>query len=77
MYGRVRYITFIKQHALPEMESLIRDYPDSEPAKKLVELLEDMYKSGDLDLRSIVTYVVIDGLSKESFDKLFALMGGA
>lgn len=75
VYGRVRYITFIKQHALPEMESLIRDYPDSEPAKKLVELLEDMYKSGDLDLRSIVTYVVIDGLSKESFDKLFALMG--
>ncbi len=75
VYGRVRYITFIKSHALPEMESLLRDYPDSEPAHKLAELLDDMYKSGDLDLRSIVTYVVIDGLSGESFDKLYALMG--
>lgn len=75
VYGRVRYITFIKQHVLPEMESLMRDYPESEPARKLGELLDDMYKSGDLDLRSIVTYVVIDGLSRESFNKLYGLMG--
>lgn len=75
VYGRVRYITFIKKHVLPEMESLMRDYPDSEPARKLAELLDDMYKGGDLDLRSIVTYVVIDGLSKESYEKLYALMG--
>lgn len=75
VYGRVRYITFIKQHVLPEMESLLRDYPESEPAQKLSELLDDMYKSGDLDLRSIVTYVVIDGLSGESFSKLYELMG--
>lgn len=75
VYGQVRCITFIKKHALPEMESLLRDYPDSEPAHKLAELLDDMYKSGDLDLRSIVTYVVIDGLSKERFDTLYEMMG--
>lgn len=74
-YGQVRYITFIKTHALPEMESLLRDYPDSDPARKLGELLDDMYKSGDLDLRSIVTYVVIDGLTAGSFETLYGLMG--
>lgn len=74
-YGQVRYITFIKKYVLPEIESLLKDYPDSEPAKKLGELLDDMYKNGDLDLRSIVTYVVIDGLSSGSFETLYGLMG--
>lgn len=75
VYGQVRYITFIKKNVLPEIESLLRDYPDSEPAQKLSELLDDMYKNGDLDLRSIVTYIVIDGLSKESYDTLYGMMG--
>ena len=75
VYGQVRYITFIKKSALPEMEALLRDYPDSEPAKKLAELLDDMYKNGDLDLRSIVSYVVINGLSSGSYDTLYGLMG--
>lgn len=75
VYGQVRYITFIKKSVLPEVESLLRDYPDSEPAHKLAEMLDDMYKNGDLDLRSIVTYVVIDGLSKESYETLYGMMG--
>lgn len=75
IYGQVRYITFIKKSVLPELESLLRDYPDSEPAHKLAELLDDMYANGDLDLRSIVTYVVIDGLSAGSYEKLYEMMG--
>ncbi len=34
-----------------------------------------MYKNGDLDLRSIVTYVVIDGLTKESYEVLYERLG--
>lgn len=75
VYGQVRYITFIKKNVLPEMESLLRTYPDSEPAQRLAALLDDMYKNGDLDLRSMVSYVVIDGLSKESYGALYELLG--
>lgn len=75
VYGQVRYITFIKKSVLPELEALMRDYPDSEPAHKLAELLDDMYANGDLDLRSIVTYVVINGLTAGSYEKLYGMMG--
>lgn len=67
VYGQVRYITFIKAHALPLAEDLLKKYPDSEPAGKLCELLDDMYKNGDMDLRSIVTYEFLNGLSQESW----------
>ncbi len=75
VYGQVRYITFIKASLLPEIESLLKNYPDSELVDKLASLLDDMYKNGDLDLRAIVTYVVIDGLSKESFEVLYEKLG--
>lgn len=67
VYGQVRYITFIKAHVLSRAEDLLKKYPDSEPAQKLCELLDDMYKNGDLDLRSIVTYEFLNGLSEEAF----------
>ena len=67
VYGQVRYITFLKAHVLPLAEDLLKKYPDSEPAGKLCELLDDMYKNGDMDLRSIVTYEFLNGLSQESW----------
>lgn len=75
-YGQVRYITFIKAHVLPVAEDLIQKYPDSEPANKLCSLLEDMYDNGDLDLRSIVTYVFLNGLSEGSFQTAQGKMEG-
>ncbi len=74
-YGQVRYIAFLKASALPRAEDLIRRYPDSEPAEKLCALLEDMYKNGDMDLRSIITYVFLNGLSKESFEAVQPRLG--
>lgn len=67
VYGQVRSITFLRAHVLPRVEDLVKKYPDSEPVGKLCDLLDDMYKNGDMDLRSIVTYVFCNGLSEESF----------
>lgn len=67
MYGQVRYITFLKAHAIPRADDLLRRYPDSEPADKLCALLDDMYKNGDMDLRSIISFVFLNGLSEEAF----------
>lgn len=75
VYGQVRFVTFIKGHALPLAEELLKRYPDSEPADKLGSLLEDMYKNGDMDLRSILTYVLLDGLSPESYAAIEPKLG--
>lgn len=67
MYGQVRYVTFVKAHVAPRCEDLAAKYPDSDPMKKLCALLDDMYKSGDLDTRSIVTVSLLNSLSDAAF----------
>lgn len=76
VYGQVRFITFLRAHILPRVEDLVKKYPDSEPVGKLCDLLDDMYKNGDMDLRSIITYVFCNGLSEESFRVLHERFDG-
>ena len=66
-YGQVRYTTFLKEHVVGRCEDLANRYPDSDPMKKLCALLDDMYKNGDLDTRSLVTITLLNGLSDGAF----------
>lgn len=75
VYGQVRFVTFMKHKVIPRCEDLINQYPDSEPVEKLCALLEDMYKNGDMDLRSIITYVLLDGLSAGAYEKISDKLG--
>lgn len=74
-YGQVRYITFIKAHVVSRCEDLIIKYPDSEPCKKLCALFDDMYKNGDLDLRSILTFSLFNSMSDTAFSSLYERVG--
>lgn len=74
-YGKVRYVTFIKKHVVARCEDLVLKYPDSEPCKKLCALFDDMYKNGDLDLRSILTYSLLNSMSDEAFTSLYDRVG--
>ena len=40
-------------------------YPNSDPMKKLCALLDDMYKDGDLDTRSIVTIGLLNNSGRQ------------
>ncbi len=75
VYGQVRFVTFIKQHVAPRCEDLAVKYPDSEPCKRLCALLDDMYKNGDLDLRSIITVSLLNSMSDGAFASLQAQLG--
>ncbi len=75
VYGQVRFVTFIKQKAAPKCQDLAVKYPDSEPCKKLCSLLDDMYKNGDLDLRSIITVSLLNTMSDEAFASLRDRLG--
>ncbi len=70
VYGQVRFATFLKEKAAPKCQDLAVKYPDSEPCKKLCALLDDMYKNGDLDLRSILTVSLLNTMNDEAFASL-------
>jgi len=67
VYGQVRPVTFIKEKVIGKCEGLASTKPQGEQMKKLCSLLDDMYKNGDMDLRSIVTAVLLNGLSDSAF----------
>ena len=66
-YGQVRYVTFVKAHAVALCKDLALKYPNSDPMRKLCALLDDMYKNGDLDTRSMVTISLLNELPDDAF----------
>ena len=66
-YGQVRPATFVRDKLVPKCEALAKNRAGSDAMKKLCALLDDMYKNGDMDLRSVVTSVLLNGLSDEAF----------
>ena len=60
---------------MPKIEDLVVKYPNSEPAEKLSSLFDDMYKNGDMDLRSILTAVILNHMSDEAFSALQSKFG--
>lgn len=75
LYGQVRYVTFVKQKVAPLCEELAVKSPDGEACKKLCALLDDMYKNGDLDTRSIATVSLLNTMSDEAFASLRDRLG--
>ena len=57
-YGMVRGVTFAKEHVLPKIESLLSS-GRPEQIKRLCDILGDMYAAGDMDVRSIITIVLL------------------
>ena len=70
VYGEVRSFTFAKEKVLPVLASLIDTYPSSDVCVRVCEILSDMYKTGDLDTRSIITYIIVNGLSQKQLDAI-------
>lgn len=75
VYGQVRFATFTKQKVAPKCQELALTSPDSEPAQKLCALFDDMYKSGDLDLRSIISVSLFNTMNDEAFASLYDRVG--
>lgn len=69
-YGDIRAVTFTRDKLLPKIEALCFAGTDSEAIGRCCTLLNEMYLSGDLDVRSIITIVVLNGLSEKSIETL-------
>lgn len=72
-YEDFRAVTFAKASVVPKIDALAKK-KTSNQLKKLCDLLEDFYKTGDLDVRSIITMVIFNGVSVESRDNMLSYM---
>ncbi len=62
-YVVFRSVTFAREHVVPKIETLAVKKKESAAFKKLCDLLSEFYKEGDLDVRSIITIVILNSLS--------------
>lgn len=77
VYGQVRFATFTRAQVVPLCESALTTAPGGELCKKLCALCDDMYKSGDLDTRAILTHTLCNSLGDVAFTALFDRVGDA
>lgn len=69
-YGDVRAVRFARGSLVPRVEALCAQDGGQEKAKRCGGLLNDMYVSGDMNVRSIITIVVLNGLSAAALENL-------
>ena len=69
-YGDIRAVTFAQDKLLPKLEALCSSGEDTGAVGRCCTLLNEMYVSGDLDVRSIITIVILNGLSEKSLSIL-------
>jgi hypothetical protein len=63
-YGDVRAVSFARENLMPKLNGLCGSCgEDDARVKKVCALLNDMYMSGDIDVRSIITIVIINGFT--------------
>ncbi len=58
-YENFRYVYFVENKVVPKVNFLLKDSFQKDRIKKLAVLLNNMYSSGDLDVRGIVTTVIL------------------
>lgn len=70
LYGDGRPVTFARQKLLPKVEALCAAGTDKNAIGKACGLFCEMYVSGDMDVRSIITIVILNGLSAKALENL-------
>jgi hypothetical protein len=69
-YGKVRSATFAREKVLPKIEELCTSGGNASVVSRCATLLSEMYVAGDLDVRSIITIVLLNGLSERAVEAL-------
>jgi len=69
-YEEVRAIHFAKEHLVPKIDALCAQGTKADSIKRCCDLLNDMYANGDMDVRSIITIVVLNGVSDRAAENI-------
>jgi hypothetical protein len=75
-YGNIRSVAFARDRLLPKIEALCADPTGGDRLERCSTLLSDLYVSGDMDVRSLITIVILNGISgRESLEKMKPFFG--
>lgn len=69
-YGDVRAVGFAREKLLPKIDALCSQAAQQEQIKRCCDLLNDQYVAGDMDVRSIITIVLLNGLSETALGNM-------
>ena len=64
-YEDFRAVTFAKEKIVPKVDALAKK-KGSQQMTKMCSVLNDFYQNGDMDVRSIITIVILNGVSEQS-----------
>lgn len=67
-YAEFRGITFADEKICPKLKAYIQKASDKE-MEKLSLVLSDLYKSGDLDTKGIITYIILNSLDEKDYER--------
>lgn len=70
-YYPFRAVTFAKASVVPKVNALLAS-KDKQLITKLGAVLNAQYKNGDMDCRSVITIVILNGIEGEKNDKIMA-----
>ncbi len=59
-----RFVAFVKEHVVPKVQMLMSMPDEKVTIKKLGKTLSDNYNNGDLDVRSLITIVILNSIEK-------------
>lgn len=65
-YGDVRAVHFARTNLLPKIEALCTQVSNQDGMKRCCELLNNMYVAGDIDVRSIIIMVILNGIDNQT-----------
>lgn len=65
-YEEPRAVAFSRKSLLPRIEALCTQTTNQDQIKRCCELLNDMYVAGDMDVRSVITIVILNGIENET-----------
>ncbi len=63
-YEYFRGVTFTKEKVLPKLSSLLESNNES-MKKKFCKIISEMYIAGDLDVRGIITFIILNSIEDE------------
>jgi hypothetical protein len=64
-YEQFRFVNFTKKNINPKLESFLCETPEKNKLKKLSEIFNGLYKSGDLDTRAVITSVILNSIDDD------------
>lgn len=64
-YSEFRGVTFAREQLVPRLKNILSSGKDKAKLQKLFKVMSELYQNGTLDVRSIITMVILNSIEEE------------